>query len=97
MTKASLDDLAEDAELQVLFVSTNIESYLEEPDNLALDDDFLESLLKAEISDERKASVIDFMDIDAVVGLPDRAALLGPILDRTSSSLSNVNANVARA
>jgi hypothetical protein len=97
LTKESLEDLGDEAELQVLFVATNIESYLEEPDNLALDDDFLESLLETEISDEHKASVIDLMDLDAVVNLPDRAALLGPILDRTNSGLSNVNADVAKS
>lgn len=58
---------------------------------------FLESLLRTKISDERKASVIGLMDLDAVVGLPDRAALVGSILDRTSSGLSKVNARVARS
>jgi hypothetical protein len=96
-TKESLGDLGDDAELQVLFVATNIESYLEEPDKFALHDDFLESLLQTEISDQHKASVIGLMDLDAVVDLPDRAALLGPILDRTNSDLTNANAEVAKS
>ncbi len=97
LTKESLQDLEDGSELQILFVATNIESYLEEPDKLALDDDFLESLLKTEISDEHKASVIGLMDLDAVLDLPGRAALFGPILDRTNSGLSNVNADVAKS
>ena len=94
--KESFDDLANEVELQVLFVTANIESYLAEPDMLSLDDDFLENLLRTEITDEQKASVIGLMDLDAVVELPERAALLGPIMDRTNSGLSNVNAVVAK-
>jgi hypothetical protein len=96
-TNDSFDDLADDLELQVLFVTTNIESYLAEPDMLALDDDFLENLVRAEITDEQKASVIGLMNLDEVVELPKRAALLGPIMDRTNSGLSNVNADVAKS
>lgn len=94
-SKASLQDLSEQVELQVFFVATNIEAFLAEPDSFAFADDFLESLLRTGISAERKASVIGLMDLDAVVGLPDRAALVGSILDRTNSDLSNLNARVA--
>ena len=62
-TKESLDDLADEKELQLLFVTKNIESYLGKPDMFALDDDFLEDLLKSEITDEQKASVIELMDL----------------------------------
>jgi hypothetical protein len=96
-TKESLDDLADEGELQVLFVTKNIKSYLDDPDIFALDDDFLENLLKTEITDEQKASVIGLMDIGTVVNLPERAALLGPIMDRTNSDLSKLNADVAKS
>ena len=96
-TKESLDALVNEMELQVLFVTANIESYLDKPDIFALDDDFLEGLLKMEITDEQKASVIGLMNLDAVVELPERAALLGPIMDRTNSGLSNLNADVAKS
>ena len=97
LTKESFDDLADEAELQLLFVATNIEDYLKEPDNFALGDDFLEGLLEMKIDDEHKASVIGLMDLEAVIGLPNRAALLGPILDRTNSGLSGMTAHVARS
>ncbi|RYG88209.1 MAG: ATP-binding protein [Alphaproteobacteria bacterium] len=96
-SKEGFDDLANDVDLQVLFVTANIESYISEPDILALDDDFLESILEMEIADEQKAAVIGLMNLDAVVELPERAALFGPIMDRTNSGLSNLNADVAKS
>ncbi len=96
-SKEGFDDLANDVDLQVLFVTANIESYISEPDILALDDGFLESILKMEIADEQKAAVIGLMDLVAVVELPERAALFGPIMDRTNSGLSNLNADVAKS
>lgn len=96
-TKESFDELADEVELQVIFVIKNIESYLDKPDMLALDDEFLESLLQAEITDEQKASVIRLMDLDEVVNLPERAALLGPIMDSVNSDLSKLNTDVAKS
>jgi hypothetical protein len=96
-TKESLDDLADEGALRVLFVTKNIESYLGEPDIFALDDDFLESLLQTEMTDEQKASVIGLMDLGSVVNLPERAALLGPIMDRTNSDLSKLDVDVAKS
>ena len=96
-TKESLDDLADEREMQLLFVTKNIESYLDEPDIFALDDDFLENLLQTEITDEQKASVIGLMDLGTVVNLPERAAFLGPIMDRTNADLSKLNADVAKS
>lgn len=78
-------------------MSKNIESYLDEPAIFALDDGFLEHLLQTEMTDEQKASVIGLMDINTVVSLPGRAALLGPIMDRTNSNLSKLNADVAKS
>ena len=96
-TKESFDDLVNEMDLQVRFVTANIESYLNEPDIFALDDDFLEDLLETEIADEQKVAVIRLMNLDAVVELPERAALLGPIMDRTNSGLWNLNADVAKS
>lgn len=96
-TKESFDDLANEVDLQVLFVAANIASYINEPAMLALDDDFLERLLEMEITDKQKAAMIGLMNLDAVIELPERAALLGPIMDRTNSGLSNLNADVAKS
>ncbi|MDP1985857.1 hypothetical protein, partial [Phenylobacterium sp.] len=97
LNKESFDDLAGDRELQALFVTKNIDSYLENPEIFALDDDFLENVLQAEITDEQKASVIGLMDLGAVANLPERAALLGPIMDRINTDLSKLNADVAKS
>lgn len=96
-TKESFDDLANEVDLQLLFVTANIESYINEPDMLALDDDFLENLLKMEIADEQRAAVIGLMNLDAIVDLPERATLLGPIIDRANSDLSRLNPEVAKS
>ncbi|MFN7106771.1 MAG: hypothetical protein ACK4MY_00985 [Brevundimonas sp.] len=96
-TKESFDDLAGEAELQVLFVTKNIESFLDKPDIFALDDDFLENVLQTGITDGQKASVIGLMDLGSVVNLPERAALLGPIMDRINSDMSKLNADVAKS
>lgn len=94
-SKESFEDLASEVELQVFFVAANIDSYLDQPGMLAFDDEFLENLLETEITDKQKASVIGLMNLGAVVGLPERAALLGPIMDRTNSDLSKLTPDVA--
>lgn len=97
LTKESFDDLADEEELQVLFVTKNIEYYLENSDIFTLDDDFLEMLLQTEITDEQRASVLELMDLGAIVNIPERAAIVGPILNRTNSDLSKLSADVAKS
>uniref|UniRef100_UPI0013DCE0A6 hypothetical protein n=1 Tax=Stenotrophomonas maltophilia TaxID=40324 RepID=UPI0013DCE0A6 len=53
-TKESFDDLADEVDLQVLFVTANIEAYINEPDMLVLDDDFLDNLLEADLPMRRR-------------------------------------------
>lgn len=96
-TKDSFEDIVGEENLQVLFVNKNIESYLENPNIFALDDDFLENVLQTEITDEQKSSVIGLMDLGAVVNLPERAALFGSIMDRTNPDLSKLEPDVAKS
>lgn len=96
-TKESFDELAEDTDLQTLFVAVNIQTYLADPDEFALDDDFREELLKAKISDGDKRAIIDLMDRNSLASLPQRAALIGPILDRTDVNISGLDANIAQS
>lgn len=96
-TKESFDDLAGEVDLQVLFVTANIETYINEPGMLGLDDDFLDNLLEEDITDEQKTSVISLMDLDSVIELPERAALIGPIIDRTNFDVSGLQADVAKS
>ncbi|WP_221795288.1 hypothetical protein [Aquisediminimonas sediminicola] len=96
-TKDSLDALADETDLQALFVAANIETYLADPGKFALDDDFREQLLRAEIGNEDKRALIELMDLNALNGLPERAALIGPILDRIDTNISRLDANIAHS
>lgn len=96
-SKENLDLLDVETDLPVLFVAENIEIYLASPDTFTLDDDFRESLLRGAISDGDKRAIIDLMDMSALAEFPDRAALIGPILDRTDVRLSDLDATTARS
>ena len=96
-SKESLDALADNKELQVLFVATNIDTYLADPDSFALDDDFREELLRSEINNVAKLDIVELMDLGALVGLPERSALIGPIIDNTDANISNLNGSIAQS
>ncbi|MVA96979.1 ATP-binding protein [Nitratireductor sp. CAU 1489] len=96
-SKENLDLIDVEADLPVLFVAENTEAYLASPDTFALEDDFRERLLRSDINDGDKRAIIDLMDMSALAELPDRAALIGPILDRTDASLSDLDATTARS
>jgi hypothetical protein len=96
-TKESFEDLADEVDLQILFVTANFEAYINEPDMLGLDDDFLDNLLKADLTERQKKSVISLMNLDSVIELPERAALIGPIIDRTNFDVSGLTADVAKS
>lgn len=93
----SLDGLADNKDLQVLFVAANINTYLEEPDEFALDDDFRDNLLRAEIDNIAKLGIIDLMDLEILVNHPERSALIGQIINSTDANLSNINSGVAQS
>lgn len=95
--KDSVDALADDTELQVSFVAANIEAYLADPTKFALDDDFREDLLLMRIEDDHKRAVIDLMDLNTLADLPDRAGLVGAILDRTAADVSALDGSVAQS
>lgn len=96
-SKENLDLLDVETDLLVLFVAENIEAYLASPDTFALVDNFHATLLKADITDGDKRAIIDLMDMSALAEFPDRAALIGPILDCTDVSLPNLDAPTARS
>lgn len=96
-SKENLDLLDVETDLPVHFVAENIETYLASPDMFALDDDFRERLLRVDIKDGDKRAIIDLMDMNALTEYPDRAALIGPILDRTDVGLSRLDATTARS
>ncbi|MEG3191598.1 YobI family P-loop NTPase [Lysobacter sp. D1-1-M9] len=96
-TKESLDQLADDTSLQMLFVAANIDTYLAAPANFALDDDFREELLRSEIDQAAKLEIVKLMDLGALVSLPERSALIGPILDSPNVEISNLNGSIAQS
>ena len=96
-TKESLDALADNRELQTLFVATNINTYLASPDSFALDDDFREELLRSEIDNLAKLGIVELMDLGALVGLPKRSALIGPIINGTDFDISKFDGSVAQS
>lgn len=96
-SKENLDSLDIETDLPVLFVAENIDAYLASPDTFAVDDDFRERLLRGETDDGDKRAIIELMDMSKLTELPNRAALIGPILDRTDGELSHLDANTARS
>lgn len=96
-SKTSLDALADHRNLQVLFVAANINIYLKEPDGFALDDDFHEELLQSGIDNAAKLKLIDLMDLEALVDLPERAALVGAIINRSDTKVPGLNGPIVQA
>ncbi|WP_294255441.1 ATP-binding protein [uncultured Comamonas sp.] len=97
LTKENLQFLSNFIDLQVLFVASNINSYIDDPDALALDDKFRESLLRTNISTSDKQKVVLLMDMKAIVNLPERAALIGPIINSIDEELPQIDANIAKS
>jgi hypothetical protein len=95
-SRESFDSLAEARDLQVHFVATNVDTYLADTDSFTLDDAFLEELLRSGIDDVAKRGIIELMDLGALVGLPERAALVGPIINHPDANISNVDASIAQ-
>lgn len=96
-SKESLDVLADATDLQVLFVATNVDTYLADPDSFALDDGFREELLRSEIDHVAKRGIVDLMDLGALAGLPERSALVGPIINQHDANISNIDASIAQS
>lgn len=96
-TTESLDALADNSDLQVFFVKANIDKYLEDPDSFALDEVFLEGLLRSEIDDESKLKIVRLMDLKELINLPDRAALIGPIIQNTDVEMFDLDRDIVRS
>ena len=93
-TADSLGSLANNRDLQVRFVAANIAVYLADPDVFALDDGFREELLRSEIDIVAKLGIIELMDLGALLDLPERAALIGPIIK--NANIPNIDGNIAQ-
>lgn len=96
-TKEIFDALAADKDLQVLFIATNIDKYLTDPNSFELDDDFREELLRSDIENAAKLGVVSLMDLEALIDLPERSALIGPIINSADANISGIGVSSAQS
>lgn len=96
-TEESLDALAYNRDLQVLFVAANIEKYLADPESFVFEDDFREELLRSEIDNVAKFKIVELMELEMLVDLPERSALIGPIIDQFDAVISMPNGSVVQS
>lgn len=96
-TKDSFDALADNRDLQVLFVATNIDTYLTETDSFKLDDDFLEDLLRSDIDHVAKLEVVKLMDLKLLVNISERSALIGSIIQNADVEKFHLDTAIARS
>lgn len=89
--------LVEKQNLQVLYVASNIDRYLDDKTKFALDDNFRQKLLNSKISDDRKIKIIADMDLTSLASLPDRASIIGQIFHRVVADFGGLSAEAAQA
>lgn len=77
-------------DLQLLFVTRNVDLYLAKESEFLVDDDFREKLLGCDIPDEHRITVMRAMDVSLFANMPSRAAVVGPILARTGTEISGL-------
>lgn len=93
----NLDALADNRELALRFVAANMDDYLADPNSFALDDDFREELLQSKIDIESKLQIIELMELEKLLGLPERSALVGSILSKTNANIPNLSEGVVQS
>ena len=94
---SNLLHLGDGASLGVAYVVKNIAEFFEVERDCALDDDFRQELLEADISDENRLKIVHKMDLSLLVGKPSRAALVGSTLCRTGAKIADLGVDAARA
>ena len=65
-------------------------------DVFAIDDDFKEELVKADIEDAQRHALIGSMDLTTLPDAPGRAAVIAPILERVDRPLPKLSADQAK-
>jgi len=96
-SKESLNALIKNNDLQHQFVVANISAYLEDPDSFELDDDFLEGLLRSEIDHTAKLRTIELMDLELIVGLPKRSALIGSFIQNNNVENFDLDTHIVKS
>lgn len=95
-TTQSLAQLADNVNLQVRFVATNISEYLSNASEFSLDDSFLEEVLSTEIDNDDKLQIIELMDLGELINHPERAALVGKIAHQLPDTIPRIDATTAQ-
>ncbi len=96
-TKEIFDALAANKDLQVLLIASNIDKYLTDPNSFELDDDFRDELLRSDIENAAKLGVVSLMDLEALTDLPERSALIGPIIKSADANISGIGVSSAQS
>ncbi|OOE54909.1 DNA-binding protein [Salinivibrio kushneri] len=84
-------------ELQVFFVANNIDTFLANPEDFSLEDDFLEELLESDVSHKSKIKIVELMDLHSLVELPERSELVGSIIVNSDANLPNIYGDIINA
>ncbi|MFA0133919.1 ATP-binding protein [Vibrio splendidus] len=87
--------------LQVLFVASNIDTFLAELDDFEFefdfDDDFLVALLQSEITHKNKIKVIEMIvDLHSLVDLPEHSAIISSIILNGDDTPPSINGDIIR-
>lgn len=85
------------SDLQVLFISKNIELYFENAKQFKIDDEFKEKLLSSAITDNQRLKIIEDMNLTSLLSHPSRASEIGGIYHRTGADVSHLTAEAVQA
>lgn len=97
LTQENIDWLTDSTPLQVRLVAVNVDDYLADPESLEIDDDLREELLRSDIDNAAKLGVIELMDLESLADPPERAELVGSILNKADANISSLNGSVAQS
>ena len=89
--------LGDNEELQLLFISKNVDDYLASEDKFSIDDDFREKLLVSRIGDGQKLEIVKKMDLTLLASLPRRALIVGRVLYQSNADVSYLSPEAAQA
>jgi hypothetical protein len=89
------DELNNYRDLQILFLERNIASYLQGGESFGLSDEFFEELLRTGIKSEEKLSIVKLMNLRSLINFPERAGLIGSILNSENVNIPDIDAGVA--
>ncbi|WP_395348369.1 ATP-binding protein [Variovorax sp. UC122_21] len=96
-TKENFDALAHSEDLQIIFAKNNINTYLNDHNSFALDDDFHENLLRSDFDNSTKLRIIELMNLEALENFPERSALIGSIIINTDGNISRIDGDSAQS